>query len=56
MRKNLSEKYGESKKAKIEEKIHTSRLKYLVLSFSYNENPKKYMENTYDRNISTSQI
>lgn len=43
----------ENQKAKIEEKIDTSKIKGLIscVSFSYNENPKKYMENTYDRNI-----
>lgn len=42
-----------NQKAKIEEKIDTSKIKGLIscVSFSYNENPKKYMENTYDRNI-----
>lgn len=43
----------ENQKAKIEEKIDTSKIKGLIscVSFSYNKNPKKYMENTYDRNI-----
>lgn len=40
-------------KKDIDEKIETSKIRGLIscVSFSYNENLEKYMENTYDRNL-----